>query len=47
MTLSIPPVLILAWRRPNTVRLVIEAIRPVAPDQLFIACDGPNPQFPW
>jgi hypothetical protein len=40
------PVLILAWRRPQTLRQVINAIRPVAPTRLFVACDGPNPDRP-
>lgn len=35
------PVLIIAWRRPQTLRQVINAIRPVAPLYLFVACDGP------
>ena len=25
---------------------MIEAIRPVAPTRLFVACDGPNPERP-
>ena len=37
------PVLLIAWRRPNTLRQVIDAIRPVAPSRVFVACDGPNP----
>jgi len=40
------PLLIIAWRRPHTLRLVIEAIRPIAPSRLFVACDGPNPERP-
>lgn len=40
------PVLLVAWRRPNTLRQVINAIRPVAPKRLFVACDGPNPNRP-
>jgi len=36
------PVLLIAWRRPQTLRQVINAIRPVAPTRLFVACDGPN-----
>ena len=43
---QIPPVLILAWRRPHTLRQVIDAIRPVAPTRLYVACDGPNPDRP-
>lgn len=37
------PILLIVWRRPHTLRQVIEAIRPVAPSQLYVACDGPNP----
>ena len=37
------PLLILAWRRPHTLRQVINAIRLVAPTRLYVACDGPNP----
>ncbi|WP_254977820.1 glycosyltransferase family 2 protein [Cyanobium sp. ATX 6A2] len=40
------PLLLIAWRRPNTLRQVIDAIRPVAPTRLFVACDGPNPERP-
>jgi hypothetical protein len=40
------PVLILAWRRTHTLRQVIDAIRPVAPTRLFVACDGPNTERP-
>lgn len=40
------PVLLLAWRRPHTLRQVINAMRPVAPTVLFVACDGPNPDRP-
>ena len=40
------PLLLIAWRRPHTLRQVIDAIRPVAPTRLFIACDGPNPERP-
>ncbi len=36
------PILIIAWRRPNTLKEVIDALRPVAPSILFVACDGPN-----
>ena len=37
------PILLIAWRRPHTLREVINAIRPVAPYRVFVACDGPNP----
>jgi len=40
------PILLIAWRRPNTIRQVINAIRPVAPTRIFVACDGPNPERP-
>jgi hypothetical protein len=40
------PILLIAWRRPHTLRQVIDAIRPVAPTRLYVACDGPNPERP-
>jgi len=40
------PLLLIAWRRPHTLRQVIDAIRPVAPKRLYVACDGPNPERP-
>lgn len=40
------PVLLIAWRRPHTLRQVINAMRPVAPRRLFVACDGANPNRP-
>ena len=40
------PLLLIAWRSPHTLRQVIDAIRPVAPTRLFVACDGPNPERP-
>lgn len=40
------PLLLIAWRRPHTLRQVINAIRLVAPSRLYIACDGPNPDRP-
>jgi len=40
------PLLLIAWRRPDALRQVIEAIRPVGPKRLFVACDGPNPDRP-
>jgi len=36
------PLLLIAWRRPHTLLQVINAIRPMAPSHLFVACDGPN-----
>ena len=40
------PLLLIVWRRPNTIRQVINAIRPFAPTRLFVASDGPNPTRP-
>lgn len=40
------PILLIIWRRPHTLRQVIDAIRPVAPTRVFVACDGPNPARP-
>lgn len=36
------PILLLFWRRPHTLRQVIDSIRSVAPTRLYLACDGPN-----
>lgn len=38
------PVLLLAWRRPDCTRKVIDALRQVRPTVLYVACDGPSPQ---
>jgi len=38
------PLLLITWRRPDTLLQVIDAIRPAAPSRLFVACDGPNPE---
>ena len=40
----IPPVLVLAWRRPHTLSKVISAMRIVSPSRVFVACDGPDPE---
>ena len=40
------PILILCWRRPETLRQVLHALRPLGPTSLFVACDGPNINFP-
>ncbi|MEB3266328.1 MAG: glycosyltransferase family 2 protein [Cyanobacteriota bacterium] len=42
----VPPVLLLAWRRPDCTRQVIDALRAVRPGRLYVACDGPAPQRP-
>ena len=36
------PVLLITWRRPTTTRRVIQALRQVAPKQVFVASDGPR-----
>jgi hypothetical protein len=36
------PLLLIIWRRPHTLRQVIDAIRPLAPTRLFVASDGPR-----
>ena len=36
------PVLLIAWRRPETTRKVIEAIRKVQPARMYVACNGPS-----
>ena len=38
------PILVIAWRRPHTLRQVINAIRPISPSRLYVACDGPSPR---
>lgn len=40
------PVLLMAWRRPETTRQVIDAMRAVAPSRVFVACDGPRDGHP-
>lgn len=40
------PVLLVVWRRPDLTELLIESLRPVAPTQLYIACDGFNQAKP-
>ena len=41
-----PPVLILAFNRPNTTARVFEALRAVRPAQIFFAVDGPRQEKP-
>ena len=36
------PLLLIIWRRPDSLRKVIDAIRPVAPQFLYVASDGPR-----
>jgi hypothetical protein len=40
------PILLIIFRRPDTTKIVFEAIRKVRPQQLFIAADGPRPDRP-
>jgi hypothetical protein len=40
------PLLLIAWRRPHTLKQVIDAIRPSSPTRVYVACDGPNPDRP-
>ena len=40
------PVLLVAYRRPDTTKKVIDAIRVAAPERMFVACDGPNLKKP-
>jgi hypothetical protein len=43
---SVPPVLLLAWRRADCTRRVLDALRVVQPSRLYLACDGASPQRP-
>ena len=43
MDLSIAPVVLLAYRRPEQTRRVFEAIRVATPRELFLVMDGPKP----
>jgi hypothetical protein len=40
------PVLLIAWRRTDTLLRVINSLRKVAPRKVFLACDGPHPDRP-
>jgi hypothetical protein len=41
-----PPVLVLAFNRPDNTRAVLDAIRPARPQRLFLAVDGPRADRP-
>jgi hypothetical protein len=41
-----PPVLVLAFNRPNTTLRVLDALRPALPARVFFAVDGPRPDRP-
>ncbi len=40
------PVLVIAYRRPQHVARVVQALADARPSQLFLACDGPHPERP-
>ena len=46
MALPTPPVLLIAFNRPDTAARVFEAIRAARPARFFFACDGPRPGRP-
>ena len=37
------PLLLIAWKRPDTLARLIDALRQVRPSNIFIAVDGPKP----
>ncbi len=37
------PILLIAWNRPEKVSKVINAIKKITPNKIYIACDGPIP----
>ncbi len=39
---SCAPVLLVAWKRPDTLKKVIATIRAAAPSRVYVACDGPR-----
>ncbi len=41
--MSCPPVLIIAFNRPETTKRVVAAVREARPSRLFLACDAPRP----
>lgn len=44
--MSTPPILVLAWRRPDLTERVLDAIAAQRPRRLFLACDGWNEDTP-
>ena len=36
------PILLISWKRPEKTRKVLNAIRKVQPNKLYLACDGAN-----
>lgn len=45
-SIACPPVLLLAFNRPDTTRVVLQALRRVKPARLFFAVDGPREGVP-
>jgi hypothetical protein len=43
---EVPAVLLIAWRRPDTIEAVINSLRVAKPGRVYVACDGPNPERP-
>jgi hypothetical protein len=43
MGLLVPPVLIIAFNRPDSTRRVFSAVRAAKPSKLFLACDAARP----
>jgi hypothetical protein len=39
---AVPATLLIAWRRPHHTRRVLDALRVVRPERLFVAVDGPD-----
>lgn len=46
MTMRVPPITIIAFRRPDLTRRVLEAVAEVRPQKLFVFTDGPRPDHP-
>ena len=36
------PILLLAWKRPKHTKRVIDSIRKISPQKIYISCDGPS-----
>lgn len=46
MPFVVPPVLLLAWRRPTLTQQVVTALRATRPPDVFVSLDGPSGTFP-
>ena len=40
------PILIIAWKRPQKTEKLINKIKQINPENLYIACDGPKNENP-